>query len=361
MNERRALILEGGDGVGKNFLARAVVENLLANEEQVIFANFPMYWFTGKTIRMMNRVGEIKTFLSALDGFREASIRAALYALDRAFGLSFILQIKEQHPDTIIISDRGPLSNAVTAGYAWSQSRLNDGNIDQFITEVIQHVDQEFMEALQPSSLLCRNTHLENGGSLHREGLDIYEQPQPQEYATRVYSMLNLPHIFTRFENRTWKSPSELAKEALLHIGYTSIEESPTVDFIQAQKNSQLLLVGPQLLAPISDKDSLSTRINLWIHLSTLPDRQLYEMSILKEGGIDRKVALDRLESELSQELRWRVAVGNSLLLLHPLATQAIQRLVNEYPELLHILTLTEQQSVGEFPWFIRRIASGEI
>lgn len=365
MDRIQSLILEGGDGVGKNFLAVEIVRCLLANEEQIIFTNFPQYWFFGYDIRFMNRAPQAKKEMARMNGFREAEVRAAMYALDRAFGLSFILRLYDKYPNAIHISDRGPFSNAVTAGFMWSQGKLTDFTIDEFIEEVIPELDQEMLSYLSPTSILCRNPNLEGKNGIHRERLDDLEELKPQEYAARAYAKLHLPTVMTA-GSEGWRPATEIIPETLnqTNMNVDPEVDSSHIDLIQAAQDEQLLLVGPHTI-PVPTRNGnpilSSSAYNKWLSLSLLSNQQLTALGISYSD--DRKVELDYLEPGFSNALKWAVANGSTIIDLHPVAKQAIRRILLTYPEILEIVlpaTNPGGSGVPEFIGYMRNLATLE-
>lgn len=368
MNRPESIILEGGDGVGKNTLALALVKHLLANGMQVIFSNFPQYWFFGDFIRSMNSSSPVRETLSKLDGYREAEVRAAMYALDRAFGFNFILNYQEANPNAVLVSDRGPLSNAVTAGFMWSQGRLTNDTIDQFLADVVGPIDQEIMSHLQPLSILCRNLKLEVNGQLHREALDEYEKPKPQEFAAMSYAKMNLPTINTADSNG-WRKTEELTREvmSLTQLSTDPSQSGGDITLQHSINNEQLLLVGPSNLFKLSNDLPLPGQlIDTWGKLSLLPESDLMQLGILISGDKvhgDRKTALNANENYLAAVLTWAVGTGKIKLELQPLARSIISRILNDYPEILETVLPSIQPTdvYLDFINYLRSLASLEV
>jgi thymidylate kinase len=323
MLSHNSLIFEGPDGAGKNTLMLNIV-NELVKDRNLIVTNFPQYFAFGALIRNMNRGKAHRVFMQMDDPYEEARHRAALFALDRVLAMSVILRFRQILPDSVHISDRGPDSNAVTAGYMWARNpSLSDIQLKKFIDEVIGTLDQEFRGLLMPIVILCLTS---NGldHSLNRETLDHLETDEAQQRSIEIYRQI-IPQeniVYTKIGGE-WRRPEETVPEVLAKSGLVSTDIS---------KRGQLVLVGPKELAESIFKVIPQELLDL--------DTQWRKISLdpADEDG-RRKFHLDQIETQISSLISNLILDTANLRRDYPeIIVQAVRRLLNSYPYLEDII-----------------------
>lgn len=351
------IFLEGGDGVGKNHLALAIIRHLLHHRE-VIFMNFPQYWLLGYDIRSMNR-GKIMEKLN-LAPYREAEVRAAMYALDRAIGLGLLLIELERHPNAVIVSDRGPLSNLVTTAYMQSVGKITPLELPGYLINTVGDVDRELWNALQPKSVLCRHLQRENGNAaLHRERLDLLEQPEPQRLALELYTRMGIPEVLTADESG-WRDVQIVAEEALAKVGITT-HGTYQGTLYSALEEQKLILIGPNSLDPlgIGIGPTFIPRADILTWLS-LTLKEEIEGAVAVDGATEHKHKLDIAETVLSNMFYIQMERGMLSITLPPLAKDAIRRIFATYPEIPEVILPGTRGGGKDMTLFINKLISSE-
>lgn len=345
----KSIIFEGPDGTGKNFLALATVQRLISEGNDVLMTNFPQYFAFGTLIREMNR-GKANTVFTEMDNpYEQARHRAAMYSMDRALSILVILEYRKTHPDAIHISDRGPDSNAVTAGYIWANNpNLSEADLQRFIDEEISSLDAEFRALTDPTIFLCLESNPENSGKIYREQLDQLESPSAQQRAIEIYSKI-LPDdiIHTKISGK-WRSSDDLTDEV--------ISRCPS-DISKPQKDTakgNLFLVGPLETAATLVKNIPEYFIEL--------DKEWRSISLSSEDtdGL-RKHRLDELESKIYQSLSDIILDKSNLRLNFPIiVVQAVKRLLSLYPNLQQIIRAVGGEPFSQLLTMICSISTDE-
>jgi thymidylate kinase len=321
----RNLTFEGIDHVGKNETALAVTSRLLAQGEKVLFMNFPQYWFFGHFIRKINRLTEVTHLFANVGSYRETELRAAMYAFDRALALAMVETSIDISGDTIIVSDRGPTSNAVTFGYMIGANKISYEEAQQLMN-IIPQLDASFINYFKPTSVLLVQQNMSNGGHIERAVLDQYELPPAQEAAARVYAEFNLPQVVTR-DFQGWRDLNDISSQALANIGYQVDPQILLPSSVLALNIDNLSIVGPQIFDFAIEKE-------LTIH----PD---YWMSLSLGSGNERpekKAILDKFESKIAEEIMAMLLRHRLVLNFGPNGQIAMQSLLTSYPELYEVL-----------------------
>ncbi len=328
--------IEGGDGVGKNEAALQVATECCDAGSNVIFTNYPQYWsFTGTTVREMNTTGsDANNYVNSLEPERQAEVRAAMYALDRAFTLSLVQSKYEQlGPNTCIISDRGPYSNMVTTAYMVESGNIPKERIDDFIKSTVPEIDKEMMSLLDVHPVLCVSQQQYDCGG--REALDELEtDPKAQQLAIELYRKAYLPEVITKGEDG-WRDVKDIAQDILRVSGLPlpKREEGVTGDF---------QLIGPrELIGFLGFTDipaDLTDPIQKWEELQVKPFVE------------EKKEQLHELEGLIARALPNLIPQADmTAFTKYPITQEAISRLVTHYPELLEIIGLAINPLIKDF------------
>lgn len=368
MSENISIALEGGDGVGKNTLMLSMCELLLqAGVERILVTNYPQYWFFARAIRLMNR-GAAESVLAPLPPYRQAQIRAAMYALDRAISLAVLIPLKQQYPEAIHLSDRGPDSNAVTAGYIWANNpELTEADLASFITETITTADQETRNLLNLVSILCVTSDVASSGITERAALDQYESLPAQVRAEQIYrQIIPVEQIVTTRIGNAWQNKTDVAQEAItkagVNIDITGIacSENQTEVLINGVNDGRIQLIGPlELVHQLIPAELIPTEMQAE-YLSIINLAQEWIAISLAGNTINgevKKLYLDRFETDLAVKISQLIAKLPNLpsqVAIDQGAINAINRLLREYPELIGVI----QATIGdEMALFIQKLA----
>lgn len=334
------IALEGGDGVGKNTLARETADLLVESGYDVLYLDYPTYWSPfGHMLRAMLSNEQSKTYLDSLEPYREAQVRAAMFAMERAFTISLILNaLEELGESTVVVSDRGPHSNAVTAAYLLAQGKLDNELLDDYVKYVLLEVDREYLELFSPHSILCvSDSHA--AGVENREFRDHYEAEPVQQRILRVYEMMVQDKIQTR-ENGVWRDANEMARE---------VASKAKIDLKQNSERGHFIELSPlYLFNKLKVPDQyLAWYISGWEHIDKDYD------------PLNRKNIIRRMNELVATSFERHLSVSEidlSVFRKFPHSSVVMKRLMECYPEILVIADMIFPQN-GGFSKFINRIA----
>ena len=359
-----AIAIEGGDGVGKNSLQMAMADLLLQNGFKVAITNYPQYWFFGSYIRKMLK-NQMQDFLSQLSPEEELRLRAAMFSLDRAISLGQILPIIEQSPETILISDRGPWSNVLTAAYMSSTFPEIETLIDPtHLSNLIHELDAEMISELGLTPILAKHQDPAQGMYSEREKIDAHERSEVQQIASRYYEeMIPSSHQVVTRDNNGWKSLGSSAHEAISIAGIDLAQLSETqlstmqLNYLGKQVVAgNLSLIGPRRFVEefgINIDPILDTEISNWEGVTMMSDRQV----ALSFQAAQKKDVLNGIEANVSQMLVNRLAQASNFN-LHNSSSSAVLRIISEFPEILELIELSGVNG-RDLRSFIESIATG--
>ncbi len=349
-----ALFLEGGNSVGKNELLRSIAKRVLLADptKKILLMNFPQFWFFGHDIRLVIR-GACDDILSSVSSIENMLIRASLYGMDRNIALLLAEPYLAADPDIFVLSDRGPYSSCVTAGYLWAHGSVTEDQVkNEIVPQAFQHADEGLLTYFNDASLLCTtNSEFALG---KRKALDNQENELVQRYSNDVYRMLNLSEIVTR-HGEEWRPRDELACEALTMSGYGDLARCALKDpesfdsdkvLLQACREGRILVVGPELFlkhfqAKHLGNGTLKKLNDRWIELS---------LGEGKSTRRDRKEHLDDIETKIALILKRHTRALDYLnTRKSPHAKHAIAKLLNQHPVLYDILARTSGKAMVTF------------
>lgn len=347
------IAFEGPDAVGKNYLALATARMLM--EEcgiDVVITNFPQYHGFGGVIRRMNRGAAKKVFDSVRDPYDELRHRAAMFALDRALALLPIIAAQAEFPGAMFISDRGPDSNAVTAGYMCaSNPGLDDSLLEKFLLDEMPVLDREFRAATNLKAILCLAQTSANGPTSevgYREALDQLEATTAQEKAIEIYLRLLRENVIYTKIGGVWQDPGDLTIQVLQKAGIAlqggGIPKS----------EGKLVLIGPAEMAECIFNSVPATILQL--------DAEWREMSLdASDPNGKRKHRLDRTEMQISDVMGSCLQDKANLQTSMPnIVVQALTRLLSNYTCLLDIVRAAGGEPYAELLEHIKAIGSRE-
>lgn len=317
--------LEGGDGVGKNTLAGDMRDLLAESGRDVLYLDYPTYWSPfGHMIRKMVSDPEATGYLESLGSYRESQVRAAVFAVERAFTISLIKAALNQLGEKpVIVSDRGVHSNAVTTAYLLSQGKLLVEELDGFISGTLSDVDKEYLAIFQPNPILCISDSY-RAGVANRGFEDHYEAPSVQARVQEVYERM-IPRdnkIITR-ENGNWRNRDDLARQAI---------QIARVDRYDNNQKGNIIELNPlYLINELGITDGMTHfAAENWLYVDKGYD-PLNRKKVIKMAH--EAVAMCLVDNFARNELDLRV------FKIFPDSSIAMRRLIDNYPE---ILTLSE-------------------
>lgn len=321
-NDRPTFIeLEGLDNTGKNEAALETAFQLVDRGHNVVFTNYPQYWSpTGLAIRSMNRDGEAKNLLASLDPGREAQVRCAMFALDRAFTLSQV-NYMQRAGGAVLVSDRGPDSNAVTLGYLVASGRVQQDWARSVLLGGLDGVDQEMRSLFNINPILCVN---EAGSHALRDKLlDQYEAAKPQEESAGLYSLLGFPEVITK-SPQGWRNIGDIAADIIGRFDGALSESNG---------EGKLLVNGPSQLINMLEIGYLFNQKQLI---------EWYKLAIETRFDKGKKQQLDLIESEIARGVADQAdKIDFTFYERNPESMIAVSRLIVEYPEILSIIEMT--------------------
>lgn len=346
------IVFEGPDAVGKNYLALNIAKMLIELGARVVMTNFPQYFAFGGVIRQMNRGAAKSIFEEINDPYEELKHRAAMFALDRALALLPIIAARNKFPGAVFISDRGPDSNAVTAGFMFaSNPDLSEGLLERFLSNEMPILDTEFRQYTDLTAILClaqNSAEKSSSGVDYRKTLDQLEIPDAQSKAIEIYLRL-LPEnvIYTKIGG-VWQSPENLTAQVL-----QKVEINLQAGAVPPNEG-EMILIGPvEMVGCI-----LNFVPNKIVHL----DKQWRKISLdTSDPDGQRKHTLDRIESEISNAIGKFLSAKTNLQSDIPvLVVKAVSRLLNDYPNLLDIVRAAGGEPYAVLLEHIRGIGNRE-
>lgn len=347
------IAFEGPDAVGKNYLALATAEKLLQESGvDVVITNFPQYHGFGAVIRRMNRGAAKNVFDSIGDPYEELRHRAAMFALDRALALLPIIAAQAKFPGAVFISDRGPDSNAVTAGYMCaSNPGVDDSLLNKFLSVEMPALDREFRAATNLKAILCLAQTSANQPTSevgYREALDQLEATTAQEKAVEIYLRLLRENVIYTKIGGVWQDPSDLTIQVLQKAGITL--QSGGIP----KSEGKLVLIGPAEMAKCIFNSVPETILQL--------DGEWRKMSLdTSDPDGQRKHRLDSIEMQISDVMGSCLQFKANLQTSMPnIVVQAVTRLLSNYTSLLDIVRAAEGEPYADLLEHIKAIGSRE-
>lgn len=232
-----SLVVEGPDGVGKEFISNAVGRELYSTEalmldgrkydrHEVIIseATFPFYPFpSGDFIRLMNKgLGSEYADLNQLSVDEEVRLRKAMYAVDRylfymAESLYISESVDDRHKVLLRIQDRSALSQIHTEVSVY----LRRGLEYKLDVDRIMDSDRELIEFMNFRNvvLIPYASSTSALGGRKAETIDELESANAQELATRTYmgvainKFLGTQPIPVQHQFGKWREKEEIVKE----------------------------------------------------------------------------------------------------------------------------------------------------
>lgn len=358
----RVLTLEGDDACGKGTTTNGIIALALENTDRTIgFASHPNYHASGQFIKGMNR-GLADQVLNPLPALENVAYRCAAFALDRLFTLAMLLPLHRRDPQSLLVFDRGPHSNAVTVGYMIANGIISQQDVPYFRDTIIPDVDQEILSTLNPFPILCETTDGENGFVTgEREALDNYEKLSDRTPIAEVYhQIITTPSHITR-RGDTWVPVYEQATIILqnyLQIDVNKIPLRNPSQVLRAGRHCQRLIVaGPDVFLKmlfgndithiIANHHQLSSSMSYWFTVLTSdPSNQ---------NAGDRQ--LDQLEKQIAHSI---LGIMREYSMPNPNLPQEVimgmNRLMASYPRLWDIIDLTLDKYASSFSNFIENI-----
>ena len=322
----KALLLEGGDKVGKHTATVGVIKTLIASNYRVLYTDFPQYWFFGNIIKHVLK----QQSLNISNTKREIEVRCALYAIDRLFSLINIIPYLNQD-DVILVSDRGWVSNTLTISFGYCEKKISNSDVKNFMN-TLSKWDEEFIEILKPLSLLLL-TGKNGKNAIHKESQaqdDLYENDGPQKISTKLYKKyFHLKEIYTQ-NNGEWRNINEIVKDILYcaKIPYldSNTSVSPTVESLL--KSESLIFVSPQILFPILYGKE-------WNNVSKQYGNSLNE--IIKMSWIGDKEKLKKLEQNIFN-IMISYPPKEVYFKFPSIIVKGIKKHMSEYPEINNLI-----------------------
>lgn len=357
----RMIALEGDDGSGKQTAWREVIAQLLTHTNyDVGMCAFPSYSTFGQVIKQVN-LGNADVYLDSLDSQRKIEVRCAAFALDRALTLAILLNLVEANPNTIIVSDRGPLSNAVTIGFGLSNNVITTDEARTLYTSSMPSLDQELIGAFNPLSILLTTA---GGGSAiaggERAPLDDYESLENRSPIEVVYNQLIDPtrQVSTKVEGY-WRDPSEIAQDILRIAGFDISDPHYDPQIISiSMDNKRLSPVGPlQFLQTYFGDEAIKlldrsqkALLEAWPYVltaqhSVLPNKDAY---------------VDQMERAIAYELFELISKLSLRSGIHPTAISAVRRIMASYPELKDVISYAMPEYGSVINSFIEKVIALE-
>lgn len=342
-----AILLEGGDGVGKHTVFTNLILEMLHRGHNVATMDYPQYWFFGNYIKQMNR-GALQVYFDRHSvPFDEVlELRCALFALDRLLGIAILIPLLEKYEGNIsVISDRGWMSNVVTNSYVHFKSRPSvppsQADADGLLG-IMQRLDQDFISTFNDINILLHTENSHTNGTNERiHGDDL--EAMPVQVITEMYYLLvvNSQYRVTTRENDQWVDLSKITNEVL---DISSLPPSLT-----GNRNPCLEVVGPRQMCRLIGVESQLTPeelelIDQWELYSLSPESYLPKYE--PDGKpIVRKDKLNQLELALSQILASKVATNPTQAAAHfpDIVKEGIRRLITDYPAILDLINTIDQ------------------
>ncbi len=358
---------EGDDGTGKLTAALAfAAETIRHTDRTVLFISHPNYFGPGWFIRMMNR-GKADAVLGQLGGVDLTKTRAAAYALDRVFSIIMLKAWKQQNPDSIIVSDRGPLSNTVTVGIMLGNGIISEQQVPYFINNFIPNLEPELNQILGRSESILLATEAPNDtaiGSGIREALDTYESMPDRTPVFNSYQrMIKAEPVITK-TTEGWVDPYQTASTILSRFGVET-DGSPSLSASHRlwdyYEQGKFKAMGPDVLLKVLFGPGVEEYVlgvpYMWDHMAYWQNAIL--MNLGEENYKTKDAIIDNSERIVAEGM---LQIMNDYPVLNAEipseASAAMHRLLTDFPILTKVISAALEGRGAGFINFINQIAS---